>query len=403
MSEITQPPIEHLFGEEPTERYKLGTVESVQEVDPLSLGISPELAPGAAYIVEVQDPYLAQLDAEVVSSVRSREDQADALAHDRRMSGKWQRQHGTTYVDSEGNERDKRIKWGDPVSHDDFFDEMGSDALKMWLSNIPSANALTYLSDPVNLESITHRNGKQSAEVDNAARNWLTACTDAVAIRNRGTVMAELVKGYVDSSIEKGEDFHADAMKWMSVACGTALPTMKAAQRAGIEPNLLLVDYDEKVLHATKELGQEIGFVGELRQEKTNIFSADDMAALRSELGSNCERPRIIDLMGIFEYTGEHTGINPAEFLRSNYDMLHPGGRLILGQMRDDRPNPDFTMGVVGWPYIVMRSPEEVMQVIKDAGIPVESAKLYMPEDGVYTVCAIDKPEGVESFAETAA
>jgi hypothetical protein len=81
--------------------------------------------------------------------------------------------------------------------------------------------------------------------------------------------------------------------------------------------------------------------------------------------------------------------------------MLQPGGELVFGQMRDDRPLPDFTMGVLGWPYIVMRSPAEVMQIVQDAGIETRSAQLYVPDDGVYTVCSITKPTGHENFALT--
>lgn len=402
MSETITPQFEEFRDKEPVERYKLGVIENVQQSTPEEFGISRELAPGAIYKVEVSDPYVQELDPELLTYVKAREDQADAHARERREAGKWERQAGTAYIDSEGNTRDKRRAWGDPVAHKEFFDELSSDALKQWLSHIPSANALTILSDPQSLETVTGRNGKVTVDADEMAKLWLTGCTDALAIRNRGTVMAELVNAYVDEATKKGEIDKSHALKWMSVACGTALPAMKAALKAGINPEMLLVDIDESALESTQKLGEEIGYKGTLEQHKTNIFSPEDMAELRTFLGDNGGRPRIIDLMGIFEYTGEHTGIDPATFLRSNYDMLHPGGRLVLGQMRDDRPNPDFTMGVVGWPFIVMRSPSEVMQVIKEAGIPLESAKLYVPEDGVYTVCAIDKPEGVESFANAA-
>lgn len=401
MSETIIPRLEEFRDNEPSELYKLGTIESVREATAAELGIPEELAPGAIYEVAVSDPYVEALNPELVTFVKAREDQADAHARIRREAGMWERKAGTAYIDSEGNTRDKRRSWGDPVAHKEFFDELNSDALAKWLSHIPSANALTILSDPESLDVVTGRDGT-TAEADEVAKLWLTACTDAQAIRNRGTVMAELVNGYVSDTAARGEIDKNHALKWMSVACGTALPAMKAALKSGIKPEMLLVDIDENALKSTEELGSRIGYQGTLEQHMTNIFSSKDMAELRTYLGDNGGRPRIIDLMGIFEYTGEHTGIDPAEFLRSNYDMLHPGGRLVLGQMRDDRPNPDFTMGVVGWPYIVMRSPSEVMQVIKDAGIPVESAKLYVPEDGVYTVCAIDKPDGVESFAEAA-
>jgi len=98
-------------------------------------------------------------------------------------------------------------------------------------------------------------------------------------------------------------------------------------------------------------------------------------------------------MMGIFEYTGGNSKRDPVSFLKSGYDMLYPGGRLIFGQMLDTRPNPDFTMGIIGWPYVQMRSPAEIMEIVVKAGISPKEVKMYFPTDGVYTVVSIDKPK----------
>lgn len=375
------------------ERYQLGEIVSAQIVDPATYGLTGELTPNSVTEVAVADPYLAHLELNhpgVGEAVRLHEAYADAYARDRRRDGAWARRPGTAYTDIAGEQQEK-TQWGDPVSSYEFFrgpNGLNSPALDVWRTQyIPSAEALRYLSDPENITHITDNAGNIHP-IDETARVWLTACTDAMAIRSRGSVMAQLVKEFVVEHPELRED-----MRWMSVACGTALPAMKAAVRAGLDPELVLLDIDKKAMQATKDLAPEVGFTGDITQIRKNIFDPEAMARLRDKLMEDGDkRPHLMDLMGIFEYTGDELGVDPSEFLRSNFDLLHPGGRLVFGQMRADRPVPDFTMGVVQWPYVSMRTPVELMSIIQKAGIPPEWVRMYMPEDSVYMVCTIDKP-----------
>lgn len=379
------------------ESYVLGNVKSIESIDPIRFGLVADLRPAAIYSVEIEDPYFAMVDPRIAEELRVLEQQADRDARVRREAGMWQRERGTAYIDSDGVTAEKnRHVWGDPVTNDKFFRNLDSPALNAWQRLIPSAEALRILSDPVTVSAINV--GNESVAVDDTARLWLAASTDALSIRNRGSVLAPLVKEFIG----KAGSVNGSDLKWMSVACGTALPSMKAAINAGVSPHLILADVDETALRATHELGQQIGYDGILSQHRINIFHPGHMARLRKYLGDNGGRPKLIDLMGIFEYAGEHTGVNPAEFLRSIYDMLHPGGRMIFGQMLKDRPLPDFTMGVVGWPFIEMRNPPEVMQIVREARIPVSEVELYFPSDGVNMVGVIDKPLGAEHFSVAA-
>lgn len=380
----------------PIERYQLGEITDAAQLDPAMLDIGAELAPREIYAVTVRDPYVEQYSSEERAEVAQVEHEADDFARARREAGKWERRAETVYFD-EHNVRQTKRGWGDPVSRDRFFNKtLGSPAINAWRTKIPSAEALADLSDPLNSAAVIDTKGNMVA-VDETARTWLTLCTDAVAIRSRATVMANVVRQFVDEQRALNENQGLEDLRWMSVACGTALPAMKAALHAGARPEMLLVDLDKNALHATRKMAAEIGFEGQMSQrDDVNIFLPSEMARLREELGDNGDRPMLIDLMGIFEYTGDNLGVDPVEFLRSNYDMLHPGGRLVFGQMRDDRPVPDFTMGVVSWPYVEMRSPRQFMEIVKQAGIPVETTTLYLPDDGVYTVGVIDKPPVVE-------
>ncbi len=100
---------------------------------------------------------------------------------------------------------------------------------------------------------------------------------------------------------------------------------------------------------------------------------------------------KMIDMLGIFEYTGPNLGVDPVGFLQSVWECLAPGGYLVTGQMRADRPRPDFTTGVVQWPYVELRTPDEFMAIIEAAGIDRNRVELHLPEDGVYMIAGITK------------
>lgn len=379
----------------PGESYQLGVVSRSQHLDLGTTGIPEKLYPKAVYEVEVTDPYVEAHTPQIRERIAAIESAHDAFAKERRVAGSWQRKPGTAYFDdeSQANAQKGRFTWGDPVSCNRFFmDELQSEGIDAWRSKIPSAKALGDLADPLSRIEIEDKRGKMHP-MDQTAREWLSLCTDAVAIRSRGTIMAQAVREYVAKKMENAGNLELAGWHWLSIACGTALPAMKAAMFAGIKPEMLMVDLDKSALRATQNLAVEIGFEGPISQiSNVNIFDVNAMGRFQQELIATGKLPDLIDLMGIFEYTGDNLGVDPAAFLRSVYDMLRPGGRLVFGQMRADRPAADFTMGVVSWPYVEMRTMSEFMSIIDAAGIPLKFTQLYLPSDGVYTVGVVDKP-----------
>jgi SAM-dependent methyltransferase len=390
--------------------YQLGEIVRQYDVDPSDLGIRADLLPRSITGVEVRDPYVEQYSPEDIQEVKTHEQAANDFAQARRMAGKWERKPGTAYYDSDDKKQETKRGFGDPVSRDKFFNqELGSPAINAWRTKIPSAEALADLSDPLNRTVITDKNGN-IVPMDETGRKWLSLCTDAVGIRSRATVMAEVVRKFSAEQFALGASDRTD-FRWLSVACGTALPSMQGAIAAGVNPDLLLVDFDQNAMAATERLKEEIGYQGRIvrpaqevvGKDGINIFDPMEMGKLKDYLGDNGGRPKLIDLMGIFEYTGENLGVDSAQFLKTCYDMLAPGGKLVFGQMRADREVQDFTMGVVSWPFVEMRSPGEFMQIIADAGIRTDSVDLYLPSDKVYTVGVISKPlEEAKNLAKAA-
>jgi SAM-dependent methyltransferase len=385
---------------EPTEpvaeRFRVGRITDLRLASPTEFGMTNDESPAAIYEVSVEDPYVEAYSPEEQRYVTETERAINDFAHQRRVEGKWDRQPGRAYIDGDNTQQKKNGRtWGDPVSTDIHFNQtLQSQAVRIWRKEIvPSALALAYLTDPQSALTVTSPKTGEIAEVDDEARLWWSLCTDARAIRSRGTVMAEIVKEFAqDQMAERGEN--SGDFRWLSIACGTALPSMQGAVHAGIRPTLTLVDFDPKAMDTAVELGAEVGFEGEIEKlPPVNIFDNGNMAELKDELEAKGELPQMVDMMGIFEYTGNNLGVDPVKFLKSGYDFVAPGGRLVFGQMRDDRPVGDFTMGVVGWPYVEQRSPSEVMKMITEAGIDPKLVRMFMPTDGVYTVVTIDKPD----------
>lgn len=63
--------------------------------------------------------------------------------------------------------------------------------------------------------------------------------------------------------------------------------------------------------------------------------------------------------------------------------------------MLPTHPQLGFTLNVIQWPHIQPRSVEEVGSLIDDAGLDGERS-VYLPDDGVYAVYVVRKPEPSE-------
>jgi hypothetical protein len=369
--------------------YQLGQIVASSQVEPSTLGLSLQLRPAGIHEVKVVDPYVEHYPRSEQLRIKAEESYFAAQAEERHDAGLWHRRPDTVYFDPDGQQQEKRT-WGDPATKQRYLDAIDSPGVKTWTTLIPSSRALTFPAGPHAAGAIAGADGSVLLDIDDNARIWWSLATDPIGIRSRASVMAWAIKAFVD------ERFTTPAsrvgLRWMSVACGTALPAMTAAIHAGLHPELLLVDLDRSAMSSTQELAEQIGFQGAVTQHRVNIFAPRRLAQLGEQLNHSGGRPQFLDLMGIFEYTGRDLGVDPVAFLQANWELLAPGGRLVFGQMRADRPVATFFTGVLGWPLVQMRTPTEFLQIIHDAGIPVGAAELYLPSDGVYMVGVIDKP-----------
>ena len=277
-----------------------------------------------------------------------------------------------------------------------------------WLELIPTAAALDLLYDP-SIERLA--NGKP---VSPAVRDWACSILDAHGIRSRGEIVQDiLTKQAIDQA-----SLGATEQQWVSLACGAAQPVCHALRHikesGNPTPRVTLVDLDRSALRAAQTYAQAMKVKQSIDVRCMNILRPQGLAlpavdaqtnvaarALRRRVGLEGAAYDAVDAVGILEYVPEalsdesSTALqdNAAPFLANAAQLVKSGGLLLVGNMRDTHPQLGFTLNVVQWPHIQPRSIETMQRIVEVAGLGDWRVDVYCPDDGVYAVYAMRRPE----------
>lgn len=284
-------------------------------------------------------------------------------------------QHPGITADSENN------------SAREFLDNIPT--IKSWKSMMPSAMALYPLQRP---EETYLPNG---TKVDRFTRLLFRHGLDAIGIRSRAKIMESI-------SLRQVRDSDEDSTRWISLACGAAVPVLDAVANIKKEMpdrdfSLTLVDLDRTALEFARELASAQGLREgtDFEAERVNLIRGliknDELVTTHGK-----ESYDMVDMLGIFEYFADD---HAQTMLKNAYRLLKPGGKLIIGNMLDTHPNLRFNQVAVGWPGVKPRSFDEIANVITNAGIDIKQCQAYVPEDGVYAVVEIGKQTQNEASA----
>jgi SAM-dependent methyltransferase len=281
---------------------------------------------------------------------------------------------GATVFDSD-NEA-SRLLYGD------------SETLQQWFVNAGQAQATALY--PLQRPDVDRL--PSGAEIDDMSRAFFYHGLDAIGIRTRAKIMTNIVS---EQLVDR------PAARWISLACGGAVPVIDALKACG-EMNLVhldLVDYDNSALEFASDLASNeaklqkvpsFNSESELRSYTTheqNLIRgliADD--SLIEKFGENSSD--VVDALGIFEYFSKK---DSTTFLRNAHRLVREDGVLVIANMLADRPQLEFNRRGVGWPQLYPRSLEELAEIVVDAGIAPEKARIIVPEDGIYAVVEIKK------------
>lgn len=291
-----------------------------------------------------------------------------------------------------------------------------NDALRIWRSFVPTARALGFLTNPVVGSEIVSDQGETAYASPETVAFW-RFCDDGIGIRTRAVAMRAIAEGFLDAKVAEGD---VDEVSWLSLASGTAEPSLKASkalmERTDIPVDLTVADLDGKALKLVQGNVSEIGFTGRVNTIRQNILAADMPEKLQEASGR--KQYKVVENTGFEEYLPQEgdtmeafkgAGLPQAsEFTRNAYELVEPGGVLMSGNMVLNREQAEFVFNWVDWPIINARTEPEIINVYDQAGIlddPASTVTMYRVKGGphVYNIVTVEKSPDAEAATNAAA
>lgn len=275
-----------------------------------------------------------------------------------------------------------------------------------WHGLMPTAAALEPIYDP----SISVlANGRPLRP---ELRVWFENIADARGLRSRAELVGALSFQEIDRST-------GSPIKWASLASGAAQPILDSLSAADLDtasiPELTLADYSRDALAQARRLAAARNLSEHVVTKRMNILNPKGISYDRRSNGftnifrSIAKLPReefdLVEAVGILEYLKEedwpyvyngvmnHTKKQMAgavSLLQNAFELVKPGGLLLVGNMLDTHPQLGFTLNVIQWPHIQPRSVDHMVGMIDKAGLDGE-VDVYCPSDGVYAIYGIRK------------
>lgn len=212
--------------------------------------------------------------------------------------------------------------------------------------------------------------------LDPLTRRMFRHGSDPVGIRTRTVTAGWLAHHYNKNKVH---------VTWISLAGAYAGPSIMMIEAARIDKrHLKYVDIDanpDSIMMAA-EVVQSSG----LQTNQTDLINGDifDDEILKYYHGS----ADVTEMMGIFEYLDDSQAIT---LLRKAYELLKPSGIMIICNMRESHPQLNLHKRGVGWPGVIPRTTEELINLLESLPVAKEHICVYQPTDRVYNVVCIEK------------
>jgi extracellular factor (EF) 3-hydroxypalmitic acid methyl ester biosynthesis protein len=205
----------------------------------------------------------------------------------------------------------------------------------------------------------------------------------AQAVRNRRNIIAGLVR----ERSEKAKFHSKEKLRILSVACGPAIEVKDILQTPGDckRMHFSLLDQDQLALVEAS------GIVNEIEKNMKTQVSVDLIKEsvrtmlLSPELKKRWGQYHFIYSMGLFDYL---TAPVAAAVIKKIYQLLYPGGEMVIGNMASGNPNRFFMEYWGDW-KIIYRSEEEFLRLVPElAGAKV---RINVDQTGIQMLMSITK------------
>jgi len=272
------------------------------------------------------------------------------------------------------------LKNFDPASNpawEWFYGPEGS-SLRKWREFIPSAKALY----PMQRLDDIGRIFPKGWEPDERSIEIFYNMLDSIAIRTR----AEIMKASMFAQAQQSE---SNELHVVSLGSGAAVAetdvAIKIQRELGKKLHMQFYDIDAEMLEFGEEYAQRVGLdMSSMTQKHENYLRA---------LALPAESQDFVDVLGLWEYLRHKECVN---LLKKSYQLLKPGGTFIASNMLKGRKQFTFNQRGVGWWTLYDRSQDDLVAIAHEAGIDNRLVTLTVPEDGVYAVMEIQKPDTAE-------
>ncbi|MDB5168565.1 MAG: hypothetical protein JWO55_823, partial [Candidatus Saccharibacteria bacterium] len=228
--------------------------------------------------------------------------------------------------------------------------------------------------------------------IDDKSRAFFFHGLDAIGIRTRAKIMTEISTRYLNDK---------PAARWVSLACGGAVPVidaLKESEEIGMI-HLDLVDFNQDALNFASELATREASLQKVstysKESELRSYTTHEINLIRGLIATDSLVDQLgegnsdmVDALGIFEYFSKK---DSTTFLRNAYRLVRDDGVMVIANMLSDRPQIEFNKRAVGWPKLYPRSVEELAEIITDAGIDPQNARIIIPDDSIYAVVEIKK------------
>jgi extracellular factor (EF) 3-hydroxypalmitic acid methyl ester biosynthesis protein len=187
----------------------------------------------------------------------------------------------------------------------------------------------------------------------------------AQAVRNRRTMLADAIRNQTQPD--------DGPLKIMSVACGAAVEMVDVFVEGNDLDKFHFTLFDQDV-QALSEAGKNIERIEEKFARKANVeyLNASVRTMLRTpQVASVWGKFHLIYSMGLFDYLTPPVAKAIAEKI---YDMLTPGGLMIIGNFHVDNPDRFYMEYWMDW-VLYYRTETEFLEIVskmKDAAKTVE-------------------------------
>ncbi len=250
--------------------------------------------------------------------------------------------------------------------------------LPAWKKSMPSALALYPLHYPDMQNLVT------GEEIDEHGRELFRHSLDGISIRNRSEIFRKIIHG------------KKDIERIASIACGAAVPVFEALKEYPHHVSVTMLDNDPRALALAEQVAEHNGYDDVTTVEadlmRTIIFGSGRHEALPEKKFS------VVDILGIVDYLDDRVA---SRLISRVAKLVEPGGMLVFGNMLTSHPNLRFNQEIVGWPSVKPRSYEQLISIVRQAGIdPGEHLRFIESTDKVYGIGVITDP-GANPVRET--